>query len=267
MKIGIAIAPLFQAKHLFPTLQELLELFVSEEQGIRYFEIHTNLDILELEAFRLLKENGAKFSVHIPHAYSGTPTNFCSADKKEIKNARKWLEKSIELARELGAKNITLHPDQPKNCTKKQAEEIFKNHIKYGLEIIDKDMFLLIENMPKKEFLYHSPLTMKKIVDSFKNKQVGVTYDIGHAKVTNSEKFLDFPKILKHRIKECHFSDYIKGNGDHHPLGSGEFDFKKIIKELKKINFDGLIVMEILPKEIGEIEISRKVLEKAIKEA
>jgi len=163
-----------------------------------------------------------------------------------------------------------MHPDIPKGGNKKQAIEILRQHIEYGLNLIDKKMFLLIENMPNKKYGFYSPGEMKKFIDLINHKQFGATWDIGHAKLAIGNRYLEFPRVLKSSIKECHFSDVKKKRNkltDHYPLGSGIFNYKKIIKELKKIGFDGLIVMEIMPKEASGIEISRKVLEKAIREA
>ncbi len=271
MKIGITIYPLLEAENIFPTAQELIELLISSEIGLNHFEVHTNkVDLLEEEILKLIKASGAKFSVHAPYIYKDTLINFCSAKPKDIIEARKWLEKSITLAKELNAKNIIIHPDMPKKCTRKQAEEILRQHLNYGLKIINKDQYLLLENLPGKKYTFFSPAPMKKFIGSFHSRQLGVCWDIGHAKQAIGNSYLSFPRILKNLIKECHFSDIKKtrkGLTDHYPLGSGILNFKKIIRELKKINFSGLIVMEIIPKEAGEIAISKKVLEQAIKEA
>lgn len=266
MKIGIAIAPLLQAKHIFPDLQQLLEILISSEIGIKHFEIHTIPDLFELEMLKLFKASGAQFSIHAPHMYSKQPLNFCSADKADIKAARQGLETSIKWTNELNANHIIIHPDVPKACTKKQALKLLREHVEYGLKLINKNQFILLENMPGKEYTLSTPQAMKKFIDSFKSKQIGVCWDIGHAYLAIGNKFLDFPKILGKRIKECHFSDF-KGKSDHHPLGQGNFDFIKIIQALKSSGFNDLIVMEIIPDEASGIDISKKVLEKAIKEA
>ena len=270
MKIGICIAPLLQAKHIFPDLQQLLELLLSSEIGIKHFEIHTIPDLFELEVLKLFKASGAQFSIHAPHMYTNPPLNFCSANKADIKAAREELETSIKWAKELSASHIILHPDVPKACTKKQALELLREHIEYGLKLIGKNQFLLLENMPGKEYTLHSPAEMKKFIDSFKSKQIGVCWDIGHAYLLMKNKFLDFPKILGKRIKECHFVDVRKTGKkftDHYPLGSGFLNYNKIIQELKASGFNNLIIMEIIPNEASGIDISKKVLEKAIKEA
>ena len=85
MKIGISIAPLLQAKEIFPDIQELIELLISSEIGIKNFEIHTTPDIIQLEILKLFKASGANFSIHIPHVYSKPSINFCSANQKDIK--------------------------------------------------------------------------------------------------------------------------------------------------------------------------------------
>jgi len=268
MKIGISIAPLLEAKKVFPDIQELIELFITSEIGIKNFEIHRTPDILQEKVFENLRKLGANFSIHLPHVYTKPSVNLCSSNKKDLQRARQILEKSIQLAKELKAKNIVLHPDIPKKISNKQGLKILKEHINYGLKLLNKNMFLLVENMPGKSYPLYSPLPMKKFVDSFNSKQIGICWDVGHAKLAIKNKFLEFPRILKKRIKEVHIVDVIKEKNkltDHHPLGSGILNFNKIIKELKKAKFNGLIIMEIIPKEVSEIKTSIKILKKAIK--
>lgn len=267
MKIGITIAPLLQAKHIFPDLQQLLELLLSSEIGIKHFEIHTIPDLFELEILKIFKASGATFSIHAPHMYTNPPLNFCSANKEDIKAARQGLETSIKWAKELGASHIIIHPDVPK-ASKAEALELLREHINYGLKLINKNQLILLENMPGKEYALHSPAEMKKFIESFKSNQLGVCWDVGHAYILLKNKFLDFPKILGKLIKEVHMVDVRKTGKkytDHYPLGSGILDFKKIIKALKKAKFNNLIVMEIIPDEASGIDISKKVLERAIK--
>ncbi len=268
MKIGIAIAPLLRAKHIFPDLQQLLELLISSEIGIKHFEIHTIPDLFELEILKIFKASGATFSIHAPHLYSTPPLNFCSTNKEDIKAAKQGLETSIKWANELNATHIIIHPDVPKG-DKKKAQATLKEHINYGLKLINKNQFILLENMPGKEYLFYSPKPMKKFIDSFNSKQLGICWDVGHAYIVNNKTYLSFPRILKSLIKEVHMVDVRKTGKiftDHYPLGSGILDFKKIIQALKKASFNDLIVMEIIPDEASGIDISKKVLEKAIKE-
>jgi len=48
MKIGIAIAPLLQVKKVFPQTQELLEMLFSAESKINHFELHTDLNLIQI---------------------------------------------------------------------------------------------------------------------------------------------------------------------------------------------------------------------------
>lgn len=261
MKIGIAIAPLFR---YFEDFQEILELLVAKELDFNLIEIHTNfIDDYLLYLLKLSERFNIAYTVHIPHLYDKEKVNFCSANKSDIKKAEFWLNKSIKIAKQLKSKFITIHPDPSKNCSKEKAKEILYEHIKSGLKQLNKNQKILIENMPSLEYTLADPKEIKEFIKKFKTNQVACTWDVTHAKIAINKRYIDFPKILKNKIKEVHISD-IKNNKDHLPLKKGNLNISKIIKALKDINYKGNIILEICTDNIKDIENSLSILDKNI---
>lgn len=266
MKIAISIGPVLK---FFEDLQEILEILISKELGFNIIEIHT--DFVD-EHFAHLLKLSEKFNIsyltHLPHLYSKEKVNFCSANKKDFEKARFWMGKTIDIAKELNSKFITLHPDPPKKCSKNKAKEILYNHIKKALSKLNKKQMILIENMPSSKYTLSTPQEIRDFIKKFKSKQnqIGCTWDTTHSIIAIDKKYLNFPLVLGNKIKEVHISD-IKNGGDHLPLGKGDLNLKEIIKNLRKIKYNGNIVFEIVTDNIKDIKNSKDILKRALKKS
>ncbi len=260
MKIGVSIKPIIQ---IAEDPQEIFETIFVEGVGFDYVEAHTdNLDDFEIFILKLIENLGIKFSLHCPHMYSSVKVNFCSANKKDIKNADHWLKKSIEYAKKLKAKNIIIHPDLPKNCSKKKALNILEKHIKNNINNLRNNQRILIENMPGKDYALSTPKEFKNFLKRFK-KQVFVCWDIGHEIGRFRKQEFYFPKILKNKIKEVHISGVVN-YGDHHPLTKGNLKLKECIESLKKIKYKDAIIFEIVTNNPLDIIESKEILDKFV---
>ncbi len=275
IKIGVAIAPI--ANKLFEDIQKLVETIFVNEIGIKHIEIHTQfLDDFTEFWFNLSKKSGMSYSIHCPHMYFKIPTNFCSANAKDILISDEWLEKSIKYSKKLKVKNIIIHPDLPKDCKKSNAKqhgrEILLEHIKRAISMLNKKQSILIETMPDKDYCLSTPNEFKKFLKNFNSKEkkhIGICWDIGHGiQAVGEKKKLNFPRLLKKQIKEIHISGIKKTNKrfkDHYPINEKNIKYLiKPIQELKKIKYNKKIVMEIITKNPADIAESNKILKKLI---
>ncbi len=264
MKIGVSIEPIVP---ILKDIQEFLEDLFVELENVKNIEIHTNdLDEFVIFLLNLSKKFDLEYSVHCPHAYSKEKVNFCSGKIGDIHNAEKWLRKSIEYSKKIKAKRILIHPDIPVNASKAKALKILEKHIKNNLKFLDKEQNILIENMPSKKCALSTPSEFKSFLKRF-NNQVGVCWDVGHEIQRFKNQNFTFPKILKLKIKEVHISGLMKSKNfeDHHPLTEGELNLSNCIKSLKKIKYNGSIILEVLTKNPMDIINSKKELEKFLK--
>lgn len=81
------------------------------------------------------------------------------------------------------------------------------------------------------------------VIENIKNDNVGICFDAGHYHV-HFDDDLDFAKF-KDRIFAVHLHDNDKSDDLHLIPFDGTIDWKKIIKELKRCNYDGPVTMEI----------------------
>jgi len=260
MRVGISIKTVFP---LMEDLQEFLEDILAELDDMKDVEVHTNdLDEFTIFLLNLAEKLKIRYTVHCPHFYSEYKVNFCSSKKRDIENAEYWLKKSIKYAKELKSKYIVIHPDVSKNAEKNQALDILEGHIKTNLKLLNKGQKILIENMPSEEYPLSTPEEFKTFLKRFDNR-VGICWDVGHEIGRFKNQNFKFPKILKSKIKEVHISGVIKFK-DHYPLTKGNLNLFGCIESLKKINYNGAIIFEIITNNPLDIINSKKEIDRFI---
>lgn len=80
------------------------------------------------------------------------------------------------------------------------------------------------------------------VIENIKNDNVGICFDSGHYHV-HFDDDLDFAKFID-RIFAVHLHDNDKSDDLHFIPFDGTIDWKKIIQELKRCNYNGPITME-----------------------
>ena len=262
-EVGVSIDPLIIE---MTDLQEVFEVLLAEDMGFKHIELHTEyLDKYIGTFLKLLETTGLKYTLHVPHdARKKVKVKLCSSLEKDIKFSDYWLIKSIDFAKDLNAKLLTIHPDRPVNSTKEKAKNVLKQHILKALEHMDSDMKLLLENMPADNYTITTPEEMKDFIRDVGIKQVGCTWDIAHSVLAIGSKFLEFPKILKNHIRNVHLCD-VKGDNDHLPLGTGTLDLTGAVNSLSKMHYSDVINLEIVTNNPLDIVNSKSMVEKLIK--
>ncbi len=199
-------------------------------------------------------------SIHAPIWDVNTASHITNFRKESI-NQIKW---SIDLARNLGSKLITLHPGHMppyqfipslRESGKRNFLDSLQNLIDYSLET---GVLIGLENVPiSLSFCY----TLEDLIWYINNfEKLNVTLDIPHAYIV--EKYLEFfdprrtsvspesritetIRKLGKRLINIHLHDN-DGSFDAHKIpGEGTINFKPIMEALKEINYNGLIALEI----------------------
>jgi len=262
--VGVSIDPLVLE---MVDLQEILEVILAEDVGFENIELHAEYLDDYIDIFlKLLENTGLRYTLHAPHdARKKVKVKLCSSISRDIEFGDYWLSKSIEFAKKLDIKLITIHPDRPVKCIKNDAKGILKQHVMDALNHMDKDMFLLLENMPSGDYTMSNPQEMKDFIDEIGSKQIGFTWDVAHSILATGDRFLEFPKILRKYIKNVHLCD-IRNKKDHFPLGTGRLNLPIVINSLSKIRYSGIINLEIFTTNILDIINSKNIVEKLLKE-
>jgi sugar phosphate isomerase/epimerase len=99
----------------------------------------------------------------------------------------------------------------------------------------DNKIFFVIETiLPAKDIL--------KAMERFRKSRLGVCYDLGNAAAMGfvpEDEILELGNLIRH----VHIKDREKG-GPNVLLGKGSVDFFKGFQSLKKIDYNGLVILE-----------------------
>ena len=232
MKIGVSTLALSPAP-----LESVLTCL--EDRNVEYCEVmneypYNNIDMEVVESYEV------KISIHSPLS----DVNIASYNDKMRRSSVSQIKNSIDTAATLGSDVVVVHPGQVPILGKKFVERIKEHSLESLKECSnyadENDVMLFIENMPNFEELLLKDLnelhTMAEELDS------NITLDVGHA------HNMSFPinEMLKSpRIKHIHLSDNDGSYDSHCAIGSADIDFKLLFKELKSINYDGILVVEV----------------------
>ena len=175
------------------------------------------------------KKNLNVFSIHTPFEFLWKP----GEDEKF------WINKSIDLAKALGAKIITTHITFNGNVS------LDEQHKKNLIEFRDNDITICTENMPKfpddfpDSFLCHSD-ELLKFLNEF---GISLTFDATHW-ASHKKFIIDEYNLFKNHIKNIHLSDYLDGV-EHKILGTGNLPIKEFIQTLHKDGYKYPLTIEL----------------------
>jgi sugar phosphate isomerase/epimerase len=232
MKIGVSTLA------LSPTPLESV-LSCLEDRNVEYCEVmneypYNTIDKDVVESYKV------KISIHSPLS----DVNIASYNDKMRRSSVSQIKSSIDTAASLGSDVVVVHPGQVPILGKKFLERI-KDHSLESLRECsnyadENDVMLCIENMPDFEELLLKDLNEVHNVAEELNSYI--TLDVGHAHNMNfpEEEMLSSP-----RIKHIHLSDNDGSYDSHCAIGSENIDFKSLFNELKSINYDGILVVEV----------------------
>jgi len=208
---------------------------------------------------KLQKEKDIKYVVHAPFFDGGIN----ALNEKIRKAALEEIFYSIDMACRLKSKVVTIHPATELFGLKifKREELEINSYNQIAQYAKKRDVFIGLENeanfwSPDKSFKFGEFPDrackfkgIEKIIKKINLKNFGLTLDIGHANGAG-ENYIEAIYRFKDRILHIHAHDNlgkrpINGRFDPHlPPGDGEIDWRKVIKALKKINYQGYFEIE-----------------------
>ena len=118
-----------------------------------------------------------------------------------------------------------------------------EKHITGLIKLVDKFESLLLTNKIKIAFESDfEPYKLKKLIDKFDRKFVGVNFDTGNSASLGIAPDIEIP-LLGEDILNVHIKDRLFG-GVTVPLQKGACKFDIIFKELKKIKYNGNYILQ-----------------------
>jgi sugar phosphate isomerase/epimerase len=122
---------------------------------------------------------------------------------------------------------------------------------------VNLNITLCIENMfPQAHFL-SQPYEFQPVFDAF--PEIRLTLDIGHANLGGGKnRSSEFIRLHGYRIGHVHANDNFGKEDSHLPIGAGIIDFEKILRELRGVQYDETITLEVFSRDRDYLKISRE---------
>ena len=235
MKIGASTLATFN-----DSLKDSLEFI--ESLGIEYAELLHQYPNEEFD-FNILNSFNLQYTIHAPFM----DVNIASLSSKSRANSIEQIKDSINLANEIDAGVVVVHPGLVPFLLKDQPEKIYeiadKSIEELGKYSDDLGITTTIENMPAFESMIYQD--MNRLNEVLVEYDMGMTLDIGHAhhsKIPENEMYFD-------SIKHIHIHDNMGDDDTHLPLGEGNIQFNDIINTFNDKNYDGIYMIEVNDKD------------------
>ncbi len=207
-----------------------------------------------------IKEEGKKFAEFAKELGVELSQGHLSYEAKPCKpEGMEFLKKQIDLFQAIGIKNAVLHLDSFEWKNGLSREEMVDQNHKALKELLDyisgTDMVICLENLLN-EHIVNSIEDLMYFIDSFNSENLGICLDTGHLNLTDKDQVRFIRTGGKH-IKALHLANNDGYSGDQHlmPYTCGNVDFVSVIREMKKLGYEGLYNLEIPGERSAPLEV------------
>lgn len=232
-----------------------------KKHGFKYCELsseHSEM-LLERGDAKIVGEEFGKISREAGIEFSQGHLFFwgkriCNPEDREL------IKKQIDLFLAIGIKNAVLHCDALKdeNGVSPSDDIVREENVKAISELLDyvkgTDLVICLENLISCNAA-NNVKGLMYFIDYFKSENLGICLDTGHLNLRDKDQ-VAFIKTAGKHIKALHLADN-EGNDDQHmmPYGKGNVNFESVIREMKKIGYEGLYNLEIPGERQAPLEI------------
>ncbi len=166
------------------------------------------------------------------------------------------MKKSISATAILGCKYWVIHPVMPfgiEDVKSGRVEETRQLNLDFFGQLLKTakklGVTICVENTPFTDFSLATPQQVKALVDEINDDNFKICLDTGHVAVFPELSVGDSVRLLAKDIKVLHTHDN-NGLADQHlPPFEGVINWQDFSAALKEIGFDGVLSLEVVPKE------------------
>jgi len=255
------VMPLLGLSSLYVTLfDHPLESFISDledhNDDVRVGEVvNFKSTILNEQNIAILKKvKDVQLTVH---SALDIPSEICNPDLDARKGAIKMLKKSIDYSADIGAVAFVQHPGS-KTVDVENGWDLNSESL---LSLIDhgnsRGIRVLIENMPPQKAFMCSPSEFNEFIKT-NNVNLSIAFDTGHSHIAgNIDEFIE---KLSSRFFMVHVTDNDGISDSHLNVGEGTINWKKLVGDLKKLQFNGMYVVEAARDPMKSISALKELL-------
>jgi protein FrlC len=203
-----------------------------------------------IEIRRKIEDKGMEISSFMPTFYR-YPTNLCSPNPVVRKDSLEYVFKCMDNAAILGAATLLVVPsklingDNEQEAWKRMSEALSlicekskQYSLNIGLEVVNHLNFSLI----------NSSLDVLRMINQFDFPNLGIVLDTGHINL-EGEKSEVALNNCKDKLLQIHINDNNGLTQQNTIPGDGTFNFQSFFSQLIKINYQGVISIELLAAE------------------
>jgi len=255
--MNFPVSPLFSEIESFAQMGfDYLELAMDPPMA-HYSMLSKNMD----EIKHSLKDKGLGLICHLP-------TFVLTADLTEqIRHSSvEEMLRSLEVAAELGAKKVVLHPSIVFGMGTFVMDTVKGYFFEFLAEMVAAanrlKLTICLENMMPRNMLGVEPADFEEIFERFPNLQM--TLDTGHANIGTpaGSRLFELVKRFGNRLGHIHISDNLAKRDDHLAVGQGTVDFSTLISRLVKLGYDDTITLEIFDQDRRMLTESRDTIKR-----
>ena len=168
----------------------------------------------------------------------------------------------IQMAKKLGAKNLSTEPGGPvgSGIDRRAAERQFLENIKIAQKAAeDAGVKILIE--PEPGLMLESSAQFLDFIKDVPSDSVGLNFDIGHFYCVG-ERPEDLVYKLADHIGHFHLEDITPDRVHQHLIpGKGSIDFESVFKAIDGIGYRGFVTVELYPYQEDPVSAARAAFE------
>ena len=165
----------------------------------------------------------------------------------------------LEVARILGAKNISVPPGGPleSNMTRREAFRYFFEGLEKVLPVAEElGIKVLVE--PEPDLLMERTSEFKPFIKDVQSPMIGLNFDIGHFFCAGEDPATALEELFEW-VGHMHVEDIAASREHNHLIaGLGAIDFEGVFQSMGRLGYDGDIGLELYPYVDRPDEAGRK---------
>ncbi len=176
--------------------------------------------------------------------------------ESELPERFEKMKKSIRATQMLGCRYWVIHPVMPfgiEDVKIGRQEDTWRINLKFMKELLKTakscGVTICVENTPFPDFSLATPSQILKLTREINDDNFKICLDTGHVTMVGDLSAGESVRRLASEIKVLHVHDNGGARDEHLPPFEGVTDWQDFTAALKEISFDGVLSLEIVPKE------------------
>jgi len=259
LKLGISLGLNFTD---VTTVSEFLQFAYKKELSVVELVAEPpfcHVSSLSPEARNAIKQEALDLGLDLTLHATFSDVNIAAFNENIRLFSLKIMKECIDFSQDIGSEIVTIHPGELSAAGHTYPKEVKQNNYTSFKELAtyaeDKEIKIGYENMPIFPWTQYEecfePEPLSQIVNKINSKSLGITWDIGHSNTTKFSQ-LDFLDHFRSKLVHIHIHDnagHVEGWKDTHlEIGKGNIQWKSLLSEIRKTNFDGFFILELNSK-------------------